>query len=92
MAMSLQLVVYSAIAPAITDSWAAALEYEVEDPSQVIEPNRLHIDAPAEPGGLDALMALLERLRATRVREVDQGPVGPWWVMHDPEGNEFCAA
>jgi hypothetical protein len=31
-------------------------------------------------------------LGATRVREVDQGPAGHWWIMQDPEGNEFCAA
>jgi glyoxalase superfamily protein len=54
--------------------------------------NRLHIDVHGEPGGLEALVARLEHLGATRVREVDQGPAGHWWVMHDPEGNEFCAA
>ncbi|MFI0485688.1 VOC family protein [Actinomadura sp. 9N215] len=54
--------------------------------------NRLHIDVHSEPGGLDALVARLEGLGATRVHEVDQGPAGHWWVMRDPEGNEFCAA
>ncbi|WUH98665.1 glyoxalase/bleomycin resistance/dioxygenase family protein [Spirillospora sp. NBC_00431] len=54
--------------------------------------NRLHIDVHSEPGGLDALVARLEGLGATRVNEVDQGPAGHWWVMRDPEGNEFCAA
>ncbi|MEV0247025.1 VOC family protein [Nocardia sp. NPDC050712] len=54
--------------------------------------NRLHIDIHAGPAGLDALVARLEKLGATRVREVDQGPAGHWWVMRDPEGNEFCAA
>ncbi|MFI9203237.1 VOC family protein [Streptomyces sp. NPDC053048] len=54
--------------------------------------NRLHIDVHSEPGELDALVARLEKLGATRVREVDQGPAGHWWVMRDPEGNEFCAA
>jgi len=150
MAMSWKLVVYSANAPAIADFWAAALEYDVEDPSPLIEqllaaghltaeavaehhgrrifrgyaairhpedpfdatsgigqgrrvlfhdvpeakssPNRLHIDVHAGPGGLDQLVARLEELGATRVREVDQGPAGHWWVMQDPEGNEFCAA
>jgi hypothetical protein len=33
----------------------------------------------------------LEGLGAKRVREVDQGPAGHWWVMSDPEDNEFCA-
>ncbi|MGW7263661.1 VOC family protein [Streptomyces sp. NPDC054842] len=54
--------------------------------------NRLHIDVHSGPDGLDALVARLESLGATRVSEVDQGPAGHWWVMRDPEGNEFCAA
>ncbi|WP_405776179.1 VOC family protein [Streptomyces sp. NBC_00859] len=53
--------------------------------------NRLHIDIHGEPGGLVRLVARLVDLGATRVREVDQGPAGHWWVMRDPEGNEFCA-
>ncbi|SDY05874.1 hypothetical protein SAMN05216215_101962 [Saccharopolyspora shandongensis] len=54
--------------------------------------NRLHIDVHSEPGGREALVAKLEGLGATRVREVDQGPAGHWWLMQDPEGNEFCVA
>ncbi|WKX73842.1 VOC family protein [Streptomyces sp. XD-27] len=150
MAMSWKLVIDSTNAPALADFWAAALEYEVEDPSALIEQllatgrigeeaviehhgrrnfrgyaairhpedpfdeasgvgrgrrllfqdvpegkvgkNRLHIDIHSEPGGLDELVARLEDLGATRVREVDQGPAGHWWIMQDPEGNEFCAA
>ena len=150
MAMSWKLVIDARSAPVIADFWAAALEYEVEDPSGLIEQllaaghvgpeavvqhggrqtfrgyaavrhpddpfdptsgvgqgrrllfqevpeaksvkNRLHIDVHSEPGGLDQLVARLEELGATRVREVDQGPAGHWWVMQDPEGNEFCAA
>ncbi|HEV7648340.1 MAG TPA: VOC family protein [Actinophytocola sp.] len=52
--------------------------------------NRLHIDVHGE----DSLVALVERLEAlgaNRVNEVNQGPAGHWWVMQDPEGNEFCA-
>ena len=52
--------------------------------------NRLHIDVHGEEG-LDALVERLEKLGATRVNEVNQGPAGHWWVMRDPEGNEFCA-
>jgi len=52
--------------------------------------NRLHIDVHGE-GDLDALVARLEGLGATPVNEVNQGPAGHWWVMRDPEGNEFCA-
>jgi glyoxalase superfamily protein len=150
MAMSWKLVIDSTDAPALADFWAAALEYEVEDPGALIEQlltaghlgsegvvehrgrkifrgyaairhpddpfdqasgvgrgrrllfqavpeaksgkNRLHIDVHSEPGGLDKLVSRLEELGATRVREVDQGPAGHWWVMQDPEGNEFCAA
>jgi len=149
MALSWKLVIDSTNAPALADFWAAALEYEVEDPSALVEQllaaghlgaeavvehhgrktfrgyaavrhpedpfdptsgvgkgrrllfqevpeaksvkNRLHIDVHSEPGGLDELVARLEGLGATRVREVDQGPAGHWWIMLDPEGNEFCA-
>ena len=54
--------------------------------------NRLHVDVHSEPGGRDTLVARLEGLGATRVQEVDKGPAGHWWVMRDPEGNEFCVA
>lgn len=149
MALSWKLVVDSHDAAALADFWAAALAYEVEDPSALVErllaagqvgpeavvehrgrqtfrgyaairhpddpfdptsgigrgrrllfqdvpeaksgKNRLHIDIHAEPGGgLVDLVTRLEDLGATRVREVDQGPAGHWWVMQDPEGNEFC--
>ena len=147
-ALSWKLVVDSTSAPALAEFWAAALDYEVEDPSALVEgllaaghvgaeavaehrgrkvfrgyaairhpedpfdpvsgvgrgrrllfqdvpegksgKNRLHIDVHGEPGGLEELVARLEGLGATRVREVDQGPAGHWWVLQDPEGNEFC--
>ncbi len=150
MALGWKLVIDSANAAEQADFWAAALAYEVEDPSALIEQllaaghldpgavvehgdhqifrglagirhpddpfdqtsgvghgrrllfqevpeaksgkNRLHIDIHSEPGGLAELVVRLEQLGATRVREVDQGPAGHWWVMQDPEGNEFCAA
>jgi hypothetical protein len=150
MAQSWKLVIDSKNAPALADFWAAALDYEVEDPSALIEQllaaghlgaeaviehngrknfrgyaavrhpddpfdaasgvgrgrrllfqdvpeaksgkNRLHIDIHSEPGGFDRLVARLEGLGATRVREFDKGPAGHWWVMLDPEGNEFCAS
>jgi len=149
MALGWKLVIDSTDAPVIADFWAAALGYEVEDPSALIEhllaaghlgeeaiaehrghkifrgyaavrhpedpfdetsgvgrgrrllfqnvpegkvgKNRLHVDIHGEHGGLDELVARLEGLGATRVREVDNGPAGHWWVMLDPEGNEFCA-
>ncbi|MFI9626905.1 VOC family protein [Streptomyces sp. NPDC052042] len=150
MALGWKLVIDSTNASALADFWAAALEYEVEDPSALIErlraaghigeeavvehegrrtfrgyaairhpddpfdeisgvghgrrllfqavpesksgKNRLHIDVHSGPDGLDALVARLEGLGATRVQEVDQGPAGHWWIMRDPEDNEFCAA
>lgn len=150
MALGWKLVIDSADAATLADFWAAALEYEVEDPSVLVSrllaaghigedavlehrgrrtfrgfagvrhpedsfdevsgvglgrrllfqdvpeaksgKNRLHIDVHSEPGGLDALVTRLEGLGATRVHEVDNGPAGRWWVMQDPEGNEFCAA
>jgi hypothetical protein len=150
MALSWKLVIDSRNASALADFWAEALEYEVEDPSTLVEQllaaghlaedavvehrgrktfrgyaavrhpddpfdqvsgvgrgrrllfqdvpegksgkNRLHIDIHSEPGGLDELVVRLEKLGATRVREIDNGPAGHWWLMLDPEGNEFCAA
>ena len=149
MALHWKLVIDTRNAPALADFWAAALEYEIEDPTGLIDrllaaghitedlitehrgrkifrgyaairhpddpfdttsgigrgrrllfqdvpedktvKNRLHIDIHSEPGGLDKLVARLESLGATRLREVDKGPAGHWWIMQDPEGNEFCA-
>jgi hypothetical protein len=150
MTLGWKLVIDSTNAPAIADFWAAALEYEPEDQTALIDrllaaghldpgavtehggrktfrglaavrhpddpfdpvtgigqgrrllfqdvpeaktvKNRLHIDIHSTAGGLDELVARLEQLGATRVREVDQGPAGHWWVLLDPEGNEFCVS
>jgi hypothetical protein len=137
MALNWKLVIDSANAPVLADFWAAALEYEVENPDALIghlltaghlgpeavvehRGRRLfrgyaairHPDDPfdetsgigkgrrllfqevpeAKAGGLDKLVSRLEGLGATRVQEHDQGPAGHWWLMRDPEGNEFCAA
>jgi hypothetical protein len=150
MALHWKLVIDTKNAPALADFWAAALDYEVEDPSALIDQllaagrigedavsehhgcrnfrgyaairhpddpfdetsgigrgrrllfqdvpedktvkNRMHIDVHSEPGGLDKLVARLEDLGATRLGEVNKGPAGHWWLMRDPEGNEFCAA
>lgn len=149
-ALNWKLVIDTRDAQPLADFWAAALGYEVEDPSALIthllstgalpeaavtehnghrvfrgyaavrhphdpydlftgigkgrrllfqdvpEPktvkNRLHIDIHAGPDGLDSLVTRLETLGATRVEEFDKGPAGHWWLMRDPEGNEFCAA
>ncbi|UED84753.1 VOC family protein [Streptomyces profundus] len=63
---------------------------EVPEPKTV--KNRLHIDIHGERGQLEPLVARLEGLGASRVREEDQDPAGHWWIMLDPEGNEFCAS
>ncbi|GAA5046023.1 VOC family protein [Nocardia callitridis] len=60
-------------------------------PEEKTTKNRLHLDVHSE-GNRDALVARLEQLGATRVQEHDQGPAGHWWVLRDPEGNEFCVA
>ncbi|MFF9772367.1 VOC family protein [Streptomyces sp. NPDC013978] len=149
-ALNWKLVIDTRDAQPLADFWAAALGYEVEDPSTLIthllatgdlpeaavaehnghrvfrgyaavrhpedpydpftgigkgrrllfqdvpEPktvkNRLHIDVHAGPDGLEALASRLETLGATRVEEFDRGPAGHWWLMRDPEGNEFCVA
>ncbi|HOB03776.1 MAG TPA: VOC family protein [Propionibacteriaceae bacterium] len=39
---------------------------------------------------LRRVAAELVALGATQVEEVDNGPMGHWVVMTDPEGNEFC--
>ena len=53
--------------------------------------NRLHIDVHDGGGDPDTLAARLEAFGATRVEFIDEGPIGRWWIMQDPEGNEFCA-
>ena len=58
---------------------------------QVDEPksgkNRLHFDL--HPSDVDAEVARLEALGATRGERIEQH--GTYWVvMADPEGNEFC--
>jgi Glyoxalase-like domain len=62
--------------------------------------NRVHLDVRAG-GGRDtdpdvrfarakARAAQLEALGASVVGEFDEGALGRWIVMQDPEGNEFC--
>ena len=51
--------------------------------------NRVHLDltAPDREAEVDRLVAL----GARRLRFVDKGDER-WWIMADPEGNEFCLA
>lgn len=53
--------------------------------------NRLHLDVHDSTRDIDSLATHLETLGASRIERIDQGPAGCWWVMQDPEGNEFCA-
>ncbi|WP_433328790.1 VOC family protein [Spirillospora sp. CA-294931] len=50
---------------------------------------RLHLDLSATDRDQDAE---LERLLAAGARHADVGQTGeePWYVLADPEGNEFC--
>ena len=69
-------------------------------PEGKVVKNRLHFDIRA--GGdratppderwekAKARAAELETLGATRLREMDEGGLGRWIVMQDPEGDEFC--
>lgn len=59
--------------------------------NRVLEPktakNRVHLDL--ETDDVESEVRRLESLGARRIRLVVEGP-RPWWVMADPEGNEFC--
>ncbi|HEX6515376.1 MAG TPA: VOC family protein [Nocardioidaceae bacterium] len=53
--------------------------------------NRMHIDVLVEDPGRE--VARLEGLGATRLTEEPLREFGQvWFVMADPEGNEFCLA
>ena len=59
---------------------------------QVDEPrsgkNRMHLDLIADD--LDTAVEEVCRQGGARVSEVNEVPGGSWYVMADPEGNEFC--
>ena len=59
-------------------------------PEGKIVKNRVHLDLTPRTGDLASEVARLERLGAERVRYFDHDPQQVWWVMRDPEGNEFC--
>jgi len=58
-------------------------------PESKVAKNRVHLDIHVEP---DRKLAEVERLEKLGARLIDtnsdRGPVT--YVMHDPEGNEFC--
>ena len=61
---------------------------------QVPEPkvvkNRLHFDLLPGNSDWDAAVERLEALGAEKVPFFDHDLTQTWWVMRDPEGNEFC--
>jgi catechol 2,3-dioxygenase-like lactoylglutathione lyase family enzyme len=59
-------------------------------PEGKIVKNRVHLDLTPSEGDLDAEVARLEQLGARRVHYFDHDPQQVWWVMQDPEENEFC--
>lgn len=50
--------------------------------------NRLHLDIAPPPGGDQDVE--VDRLIALGAHRIDTGGDGPWVVMADPDGNEFC--
>jgi hypothetical protein len=72
---------------AADESWPTVDIVAVPEPKVV--KNRIHFDLRAD-GGTSA--DELNRLTGLGARQVDvgQGPDARWWVLSDPEGNEFC--
>lgn len=52
--------------------------------------NRLHIDLDVGDGELEPAVARAERLGARRVESFVGSDGYGWWVLADPEGNQFC--
>ena len=59
-------------------------------PEGKIVKNRVHLDLTPSESDLEAEVARLEQLGARRVHYFDHDPQQVWWVMQDPEENEFC--
>ncbi|HEX2039372.1 MAG TPA: VOC family protein [Acidimicrobiales bacterium] len=56
-------------------------------PEPRVGKNRVHIDLYVEDR--EAAAAEVEAAGGQRVAEHENGPIR-WWVVTDPEGNEFC--
>jgi len=56
-------------------------------PESKIVKNRVHIDLDTDD--VEAEIARLETLGARKLQFINEGE-RPWWIMADPEGNEFC--
>ena len=57
-------------------------------PEPKVVKNRVHVDIKVED--VDAAVAAVVALGATKVGEFVEDPVSGFQVMRDPEGNEFC--
>jgi len=77
------------IRPYVWLEGAAGFPYERWEFNPVPEPkahkNRIHWDVTLRDADVDGLVAA----GATLLRE--PAPDGRWWILADPEGNEFCA-
>ncbi len=51
--------------------------------------NRVHLDLRTKGGDVEAIRERLINRGATKLSEGQQGP-HKWFVLADPEGNEFC--
>lgn len=60
-----------------------------EVPEQKQVKNRVHLDLRLGDAPVEETRAQLLERGATKVGENSQGPHS-WWIMTDPEGNEFC--
>ncbi|MGI8459378.1 MAG: VOC family protein [Propionibacteriaceae bacterium] len=58
-------------------------------PEEKTTKNRLHLDLNVGSDRLQEEVARLQALGAVQGKEW-KDPSGHWFVMHDPEGNEFC--
>lgn len=64
----------------------ASVELEIilqRVPEPKLGKNRVHLDFVTD--NLEAEVERLEKLGATRQSQVER-----WWIMQDPDGNEFC--
>jgi hypothetical protein len=59
-------------------------------PDSKVVKNRLHCDLLPADGDWSMAVERLESLEAQKVHFFDHDPAQTWWVMRDPEGNEFC--
>jgi Glyoxalase-like domain len=60
---------------------------EVPEAKQI--KNRLHLDLRIGDASVDEVREQLLARGATKIGENSQGP-HTWWILTDPEGNEFC--